>query len=404
MRYHVGMPQQNRFRHQHYPTRPAIPPVARKVSSKQFDGTKFSRLHTDHNVHRVVVVHGTFMGSDPIGIAEILRYAGSGSAVLKRAFDSLADKLSEAMKPLSDSLTRDVANYNQDFCDRFGELVAGDPQVGLLEPTWSSQNHHVARADLAIRLFMDLHRIVQSPDQRVLLWGHSHAGNGFALLSNLLANERKSVEQFFDAAGQDSDHWVQARRLLSKSPSPHPLARAIDIAAFGTPVRYGWDTAGYRTLTHVLHHQNAPDDPHRTKPLFPPHSLIETVSAEYGDWVQAFAIAGTDVPTGTSLKAHRRLNGLLASGLPDAQHEADTRFIVPKHLRDACARWKTGTRCHADGLNLLLEYEPSGRRTRIGRPVEQSVFGHGVATTLDWLPTHIGLVLESLDKQSAADH
>ncbi len=395
------MPKDNRFRHQRYPTRPAIPPVARKVSSKQFEATDFLRLHTDHNIHHVVVVHGTFMGSDPIGIAEILRYAGSGSPVLKRVFDSLADKLSEAIKPLSDSLTKDVANYSEDFCKHFQKLVADDPQVRLLEPTWSSQNHHVARADLAIRLFLHLHTQVRSADERVLLWGHSHAGNGFALLSNLLANDRRSVESFFEAAGQKHHHWKRARQLLSKSASPHPLANAIDIVAFGTPVRYGWDSAGYRTLTHVLHHRNAPaNSPHRTKPLFPPHNLVETVSAEYGDWVQAFAIAGTDVPTGTSLNAHRRLNKLLTSGLADPRHAADTRFIVPEHLRDACARWKTGTRCHADGLNLLVEYKPCGRRTRIGGPIEQSILGHGVATTLDWLPTHLGLVLESLDKQA----
>ncbi len=397
------MPESNRFRHQQYPTTPALRPVFREVSADQHAGTQFGRLHTAHSIQRVILVHGTFMGNDPIGIGEILRHVGSKATVVKPVFDGLADKLGQVTKPVSDSLHRDIANYTPGFGKRFSELVGGDPTVELLSPTWSSQNHHVARADLAVRLLVQLHKYIQQPDQRVLLWGHSHAGNAFALLSNLLANDRAAVARFFDAARQPFPHWQVAKELLVRTTGPHPLAQAIDIVAFGTPVRYGWDNNGYRTLTHVLHHNkgnNAGVAAIRTKPLFPPHNPVETLAAKHGDWVQAFAIAGTDVPTGTSLNAHKRLDQFLTSELEPPQHGVDTRFIVPEHLRDACARWKTGTRCHADGLNLLLEYKPCGRRTRLGRPIEQSILGHGVATTIDWLPTHLSLILESLDAQT----
>lgn len=93
---------------------------------------------------------------------------------------------------------------------------------------------------------------------------------------------------------------------------------------------------------------------------------------------------------------NRSLTELLEAGLPEPEHGFDTRFIVPKRVRDACRRWKEGTRCHADGQNLLVEYKPSGLKTPLGNPLEHSVLGHGVATTMAWLPAHLALILKSL--------
>jgi len=391
------MPARNQFRHQSYPTTPAIRPILRrvKVATARRD---FSRLHTAHKIHRVILVHGTFLGDDPLGIAEVFDALAKNPRFLKAPLQKVADKLKEATKPLVDGVTQDVANYAPEFREAFQSLVGDDPRVEFLDPTWSGQNHHVARGDLAVRLLLRLNECVTSPDQRVLLWGHSHAGNGFALLSNLLANDRGSVTRFFDAAGDQGELWKDAQRLLRAAPSPHPLAQSVDIVTFGTPVRYGWDTIGCRKLVHVTHHREADAyDPFRTQPLFPPHRLRDTISARFGDWVQAFAIAGTDVPTGTSLPAHLRMSKVLHTGLADPKHGIDTKFIIPAHVREACARWKTGTRCHADGLNLLLEYEPCGRKTKMGLPIEEAVLGHGVATVVEWLPTHLSEVLAALD-------
>lgn len=122
--------------------------------------------------------------------------------------------------------------------------MGGEPGVELLSPTWSGQNHHLARADLAVRLLHQLLVRPLLPDQNVLLWGHSHAGNSFALLTNLLANHKSSVAQFFEAAAQGGvAHWDEVRTNLKSALSPHPLARRIFIAGFETPVRYGWDTS-----------------------------------------------------------------------------------------------------------------------------------------------------------------
>lgn len=391
------MSNKNQFRHQPYPPIPEVAPLFLKLQVTDGDATDFERLHIEFGVNHVVLVHGTFMGDDPFAVAETLNAIGGSTSLLQKPLESLAETLKEKVKPLTDGITGDVGNFGDDFRNLFQQLVGDDPVINLMQPTWTGQNHHFARADLAVRLLCHIDQLQPTFDESVLLWGHSHAGNGFAILTNLLANEPTSVEAFFRAADQDLPHWRQAEKILKHAPSPHPLARCVRIAAFGTPVRYGWDASGCRDLVHVLHHRGQqPEDSITTRPMFPPHSVSSMMTAEYGDWVQAFGISGTDVAAPTSSTVNQRMGEVLETGLEAPEHGLDTKFLAPARVRDLCARWKTGTRCHATGRNLLLDYEPSGRKTKLGFPIEQSLCGHGVATTTNWLPAHLALVMESL--------
>lgn len=392
------MPADNHFQHQPYPTEPTPPPVLRMLNVDEAVEADFSKLHTALRIGRVVLVHGTFMGDDPFGIADTLKSVAESVPLLARQLNRLAEASLEKTRPFTASLTGDVGNYHEPFRQRFQQLVGDDPQVELLSPTWSGQNHHLARADLAVRLLHQLLVRPLLPDQNVLLWGHSHAGNAFALLTNLLANHKPSVAGFFDAAAQEGvPHWNDVRANLESASSPHPLASRVFIAGFETPVRYGWDTDGCAKLIHVTFHRPYDEQsPMMTKPLFPPHLPGDVVSAKWGDWVQAFAIAGTDAATIPTRTINQNLAAILEASLPEPQHGIDTRFIMPKRVRDACFRWKTGTRCHSDGMNLLVDYELSGDLSSIGQPVELSLLGHGVATTIRWLPTHLKLVMEAM--------
>ena len=394
------MPAGNQFRHQSYPTDPSLPPASYRLRVTDGNHVDFSQLHAQEGVREVVLVHRTFMGNDPFGVSAVLQSFARSAGPLKTPLLKLADVLREKMKTVVDGLAQDVGNYTQEYCDAFQKLVGDDPIVRLLQPTWTGQNHHLARADLAVRLLCRLGEVQPTPEETILFWGHSHAGNAFAILSNLLANDRAAVRKFFTSAGDwNAEHWTRARQLLDSGPSPHPWAKCAIFAAFGTPVRYGWDTHGYRNLLHVLHHRKGEHgDECRAQPMFPAHSLTDTLTARYGDWVQTFGIAGTDVPPATSVPENRAVAAILEAGLTTPEHELDTRFIVPPKLRDTCARWKTGTRCHSDGRNLLVEYEPSGRTTSLASPIEEALLGHGVATTLEWLPAHLALVLKALNE------
>ncbi|MBL8811464.1 MAG: hypothetical protein JNM43_14930 [Planctomycetaceae bacterium] len=396
------MPANNQFQHQQYPTTQTSKPWLRKLTAEPFPESHFSRLHTKHQVSRVVLVHGTFVGDDPLGLSEILRTFSTGLPLIAGQLRSFADLLEERTKPLTAGVMKDIGNYTDTFRKDFQRLVGPDPIVELLTPSWSSQNHHFARADLAVRLLAQLIQRPLPESQKVLLWGHSHAGNSFAMLSNLLANHRPSVQQFFEAcAGATGEHWQIASRALENVPSPHPLAKQIVVVTFETPVRYGWDTQGLHRLVHVCYHRVFDEQaPEKARPLFPPHGLNDMMFAQWGDWVQSFAIAGTDSPTLPSKPLHDRLAKLLERNLEAPVHGLDTRFITTQLVRDTCARWKTGTRCHSDGLNLLLDYHPTGLKTPMGWPIEQSLLGHGVSTTEAWLPAHLNVVMEALDSMA----
>lgn len=391
------MPANNAFQHQNYPTAPAIAPVFQKVSVNDADGIEFTQLHTRLKIGKVILVPGTFRGDDPFALAASLTGMAKPDNPMQAVLNSIADGIKKATVAMTESMVGDIANYTDDFQQQFQELVGDDPTVEILKPTWSGQNNHQARADLAVKLLLQLKRIQPTPERMMLFWGHSHAGNGFAILSNLLANNRAAVQRFFEASECESDEWFEARQLLEQAPSPHPWAKSVCIAAFGTPVRYGWDPAGYRCLIHLMHHRNQqPPDSILTQPIYPMHAIADIMSAKFGDWVQAFAIAGTDANLAVGEKARDRLTAVLESGLRGVVIDEDLENIKIGRLRDACGRWRSGTRCHDDGQHLLLEYEPSGRKTKLGAVVENARFGHGVATTTTWLPVHLALVMRTL--------
>jgi hypothetical protein len=389
------MPEANQFRHQPYPSKPSAPVVFRSLDSGIPDDRTFPELHTTLKVGRVILVHGTFMGDDPFGVVETLKSFAKEVPALAAVLSGAADSVARHTRPFLAHLARDLGNYTPAFRDRFQNLVGDDPRVELMDPTWSSENHHLARADLAVRL---LDQLLQRPliaGQKTLLWGHSHAGNGFAILSNLLANDRKSVQKFFSAIGPiEGGHWSRVQRALSASATPHPLAKSVLVATFGTPVRYGWDTTGLDGLVHLNFHRIFDQqNPERARPLFPLYSISEVLGATWGDWVQTFAIAGTDVPSIPGARAIQQLELLLEGSLEAPVHDWDTRLIASQRVRDACARWKHGTRCHADGVNLLVDYKESGETLFLGMPIEAAAMGHGVATSVHWLPAHLDAIV-----------
>lgn len=392
------MPHGNQFRHQPYPTQPVVPARLHTLQTVPLIPGSAADLHALHGFDQVILVHGTFLGDDPFGISATLQsLAEDTPAPAATALRATSELLIRTTRPILSRSVRDLGNYTTEFRDAFQTLTGEDPQIELLHPTWSSENHHFARADLAVRL---LHRLLLKPPaqgRRCLLWGHSHAGNAFALLSNLLAGG-PAVRQFFEAAGNRSEtHWQVARTALADAPQPHPLATAIAAVTFGTPVRYGWDPSGLSSLLHVSFHRPwKPDQPEIARPLFPLYSPVDVATARWGDWVQIFAIADTDLNTGRTAELNRQLAELLENGLTESPRDADTTLPLSRRLRRLCSHWKYGTRCHTDGINLLVDYSPSGKYTFPAIPIEVAVLGHGVATSVHWLPAHLQLVLNAL--------
>ena len=317
----------------------------------------------------VYLVHGTFVGPDALGLI----------AELARLFPSASKAARSRIKLLVNWLSGDAGNYTEAYARLFESAINGPdkPKISVRLFVWSSENNHIGRADGAVRLIDELTAANVEPNQRILLWGHSHAGNVFALATNLLSGSRETIDRFFDAARiyyrwplfgfVDIPVWDRVRKQLS-SQTPQPDWPLLDMVTFGTPIRYGWDTAGYRRLLHFVNHRPVEGLPEYLA-LFPP-TLDNVIHAAGGDYVQQLGIAGTNVMPNLfawrAWLADRRLNSLL-------QPDADA---------DPVERFKAGTIVPDEGTTLLVDYGPPDG------PIATHHAGHAVYTGTKWLLFH----------------
>lgn len=216
-------------------------------------------------------------------------------------------------------------------------------------------------------------------------------GNGFALefkiaggagilddLTNLRAADGETLERFFAAACSyycwplwerpDVPVWQHALETLREAERPIEKLE-LDIVTFGTPIRYGWDTAGCSHLLHIVNHRPLEDrPPYLAK--WPPR-IEQLLTAEDGDYVNQIGIAGTNFPPTLlqvrTLLAEFRLNRLLQPGVRG---------------RDLLDRLRIGARVPEDGTTLLVNYGPGEGA------IVQHALGHAVYTREKWLLFH----------------
>lgn len=321
-------------------------------------------------VAAIYLSHGTFAGDDASGLI----------GELGRMFPAASDALRRVIKEIIDAAAADVGNYTGEYAQLFERSInaEGEPFIPVRRFNWSSENHHIGRADGAVRLLDELSGLELPPGGRVLLWGHSHAGNVFALASNLLGGDGDKIERFFAAASVyyrwpllgciDIPLWRDVSQRLLAGERLFPAA-AVDMVTFGTPIRYGWDPDGFGRLLHFVNHRPADGLPVYRAP-FPP-KLENVLAALDGDYVQQFGIAGTNF-----------MPSIFAWRAWWADHCLN-RLLQPKQqILDMLERLRVGARVPETGTTLLVDY---------GRPdgtLKQHFAGHAVYTRRDWLLFH----------------
>ena len=379
------MPHDNHFRHQQYSDGPPRSTYELIAADEPLDPgcDAFRERMSDvgdrlreAGIGLVLVVHGTFVGQD----------AGSVWAEIGRWAPAMRDIITRRNKSWINAVVGDRGNYTDRYVELFESGINRpcEPQIAVERFDWSGENHHLGRADGAVRLVERLQDL--DPDQRVLLWGHSHAGNVFALATNLIAAPSEVRDEFFKAAriafrspvhrGVDVPVWQAVWDRLAEQQLPS-LGGRLDIVTFGTPIRYGWDTGGYGKLLHVVHHR--PSENRRDYLASFPPSRAGLLDAAEGDVVQQVGIAGTNVAPGVffwrTLLADRRLNRFLQPGLSSVQ------------LR---SRLTLGMRVPDEGHAVLVDYGP------IGGSIVEHHAGHAVYTLPKWLAFHAGLVADRM--------
>ena len=335
------------------------------------------------NVAAIYCVHGTFAGTDALGLlTELARFTPRLSAMLsllgKGAFDFLVGET-------GNFTSRCAATLEE------GLSAGAGGSIPVRRFNWSSQNHHVGRADGAIRLIDRLSRFASllpvdklGAEPRVQLWGHSHGGNVLALVTNLLGADQATRDAFFEEAAafyrpwlrrsSDMPVWPRVQKLLGDE--QHPLRKIkLDLVTFGTPIRYGWETGSYGKLLHFVHHRPVENQAEYQAP-FPLH-LNKLLRAVEGDYIQQIGIAGTNLmPIPLAVRtwlADRRLGRLLQGELADSR-------LVKRLVRRA--------RVPDEGTTLLVDYRDTSWL------LHKRLAGHALYTRRCWLPWHLQQIAE----------
>jgi hypothetical protein len=291
-------------------------------------------------VRRVIFVHGTFVGHDPTTIF------GAIGRLLGPLNPPLVLGLKQLTKTPSDRVLGDLGNYTPDYV----ALFAAATGVAAERYVWCSANHHFARLRGAARLLGLLADIRRA---RVLLIGHSHAAQLFALFTQLVypARTGPALWAVLRDAGEPVDRLAAAAGSAARA--------RIDIATFGGPPRYSWAPSSRCRVIHVINHRG----------VEPRAGVLGGVfHTEGGDYVQQLGIAGSDVPPGSAKEREltARLDSILGAGCdPRAWREhLRHRARVPEH-----------------GFTWLVDY--GDRATSVLPNCLATLFGHGVYTTYE---------------------
>lgn len=385
-----GPPQESQFRHQNYTSAPPASPCIRlkptpgpalASGEARFRLRQAGERLRAANVGAIYLMSGAFAAHDAAAmLAELTRRYPEG----RSAIDQLARRL-------FDPAASEAGHFSPRYADALETLLSagGEPiPVHLLD--WSCENHHLGRADAAVRLIDELAALELPRQKRVLLWGHGHAGSAFALASTLLSGGDGAAREFFDAAAiyyrlpmtgvVDVPVWQRVRRTLLED--PRRLAeRPIDFATFGSPVRYAWNLRNDDRLLHFVNHRPTGGPPHLA--TFPP-SQANLLEAAGGDYLQQFGIAGSDTPPSRTAwrawLADRKLGELFERGL------------APAGLVE---RLKFGMRAAETGVTLLVDYGPPA-----GDPAG-GLAGHAVYARSEWLLFHVEEIVERLFQPAA---
>ncbi|MDA7932535.1 hypothetical protein N9B53_01805 [Mariniblastus sp.] len=374
----------NQFVHHDYASKPSaefyelLTPELADFSSAVDTAESLSAARQQFSIsgiERIILVHGTMVGTDSLG----------WYSHWERGVPWLSRKLKLGYKQLVDTLSGDRGNYDERFALAFQKgMSAPDPSesISVARLDWTGENHHLGRADAAVKLchlLLDSHEA----DERLMLWGHSHAGNVFAIATQLLqastTGNRRLLSRFFhttsffhDFTGRiDIARWRRLQERLAEYSERSEVFSPVEIITFGTPLRYGWPKSQEGRLQHFVNH--APQNPNQLfRGQWPTNSKqwIRAMKGEDGDFIQLAFIAGSDFPPAywsrSAYRANRWLNRLFEHNFRNSNRLANL---------------KKALRVSQQGHATLVDYASVDSRAR-------ECCGHSVYTDTRWLAFH----------------
>lgn len=320
---------------------------------------RLGRVLKDEGVAELTFVHGTFVGSDPFALFASLRQRSL------RLDLRIARPIRRLWIRASHALTGEHGNFSPAYVSLFGAAT----QLPCSLFSWSSENTHAGRLAAAAQL---AHHLVDRLDSqsipepsRVVLVGHSHAGQVFALLLQMVeeCDQGPELVRIAGELGEDTDWLAMHLERLRQ----HDLR----IVTLGTPPRYGWPPSSHARLLHIINHRGEA----------PVAGKVDGVlTTRDGDYIQQWGIEGSDLPAASRDRRslNRELDAVLGKG-----HD-------PKVWRRALEHRK---RVHDVGKSLLVDYGDASSRSPNFMATN---FGHAVYTRRSTMRLWLSLVARRL--------
>lgn len=334
-----------------------------------------------NNVKEIIFVHGTFAGNDAFGLFSFME-------PLRQAFPqakSIFEKMKEYAKHSVNYFAKDLGNFSPEYCDAFHKAV-GNINSNLF--VWSGGNYHLARLRGVVELIHLLAESVRNNNitkaDRIMLWGHSHAGQLFAMLS-LFLEDGDTAKGMYKAV--ETSPVMRREELIEDLLTIDGIP--LDFVTFGTPVRYCWGQYDHYRLLSVINHRS----------LVQITGLLETKD---GDYVQQWGTEGTDtMPPVNEVKINDSLDKVLDRGRTWSR-------LMNRLQRKRRLKAKKGDG-HLVGHTLLVDYRDDEPDPRLfdekSSPIHsiRTQFGHGVYTLKNAMLFNIDLIVDQLYTEKQED-
>lgn len=291
-------------------------------------------------------VHGTFVGDDPLHFTQLI----------EESFPSLSSELLSELKKfgkkVSDIFLGDFGNFSRMHPDF---ILDHSHSMKTFNLTWSSANNHYARLVAAIKLIKKIDQDFFE-GEGVILLGHSHAGQVFALVTQIINNKnfRLYCEKIFKESYKTYIKKLSSIRLC--------------FITLGTPWRYEWELSENMKLLHFINHRG-------DLPLG--GSVAGALFTKSGDYIQQWGITGSDIaPHAPEIK---KINEQLDLWLGDSCN----REVFKQNFLEQ-------RRLHSKGHHYLIDFGDGSFYPNI----LLSGFGHGIYTKLDYVEYYLTKVLD----------
>lgn len=319
--------------------------------------TRVGTTYQQAGITHIILVHGTFTGTDPFGLVGILK------AIYPQLSRQVEGWLKKGVKASTDQLMGNVGNFTEEYAQLLGTSLRQNAIIDRFH--WSSENHHAARWNAALGLIEKLVKIKRdhpSSCQNFLLIGHSHAGQIFATMEHLIQKDSLLHKQLWQLAGEE--HRSQWEATLTHL---HDCQRFF--ATLGMPPRYPWPESSTNRAIHIVNHRD---------PSLQAERFEGILTTQGGDYIQRLALDGSDIVP------HKRKERDLCQQLSQI-------FGPSANLNHLRMLTKTSTRPLGAGFSYLIDFED---QNAIKPNFWKTIFGHGVYTQ----PEHMKFIHEIIAK------